>query len=490
MSDIFDEIKNKGEGDIFDTIPEGGSRPTSTVTGRQVPTAEEAWAQGRKVAGATAPIAGDILGSILAPQLKGPQLGVKGINILSRMAGAGAGGLGGSVAGQKIEKGDVDWNQALVEGALGGASEGAFGVLGLVKKPVMKLASNLTVSGSKIKNYLQNSLIDKTTKRAEKFIIDIAPDAVKGQKVAMDDIGLMVNSALDANKIVYKQYSESLNKAAEQLGGRVPLGDTGKYIDVIREKANRNVSMGRKKSQALFDNRTVREFGYTPNSPEGLILKDLMETGSTTPQNVEYLLARVLKSWEKDSPAIRSNKETLKKALLGDLDKIANDAGESVADIKRAADETFKSVKRFNDVKKLYSQAISVNQATGETTVQAHRLAKLIYGAEGKIKRDMPDMWPKLKAEADYYAGIAEKLKDMKPGGVPEAVKGLPYVSGSALFLGGPKAAAVAEGIGAVSAWALMGESDRLLLKVLAEGFAKPATKAGLHLGAREVAFE
>jgi hypothetical protein len=469
---------------------EGAGRPISTITGNLIPTPEEAWTQNKKVIGAVLPIAGDIAGSLLVPELKGPQMGLRLLNMLFRGAGAATGGFTGSVVGQKVEKGNVNYPEALMQGGIGAGSELGFGGLGLVKKPIMKLASNLTVAGNQLRNFLQDRLVRKTTERAEKFITDIAPDMVKNQQVAMNDIGLMVNSAFDENKAVYKLYEKALVQGSEKEGGRVLLDDTAQYLGTLRDKVNVNVNMNRRKNQALFDNRTVREFGYAPTSQEGMIIKDLLETDSATPQNVEYLLARVLKTWKTDSPAIQSSKESLKKALMKDLDKVATDAGESVGDIKKAADETYKAVARFNGVRKIYAQAITENKMTGETTVQAHKLAKLIYGNEGTIKRDLPELWDKLKGEADYYARISEKLRDTEGSAKLKDLAKSPWGTVAATYFGGPAGGATAEAFGAVSAWALMGESDRKLLKYIAEGVAKPTAKAGLHLGGRTVFFD
>jgi hypothetical protein len=64
--------------------PPGGTRPTSTITNKPVPSFDEALSQNRKVAGAAAPIAGDIAGPFLAPQIKGPQMGIKLLNLLNK----------------------------------------------------------------------------------------------------------------------------------------------------------------------------------------------------------------------------------------------------------------------------------------------------------------------------------------------------------------------------------------------------------------------
>lgn len=513
MGDIFDKVAEQGSNskrDIFDEIAEQGSRPISTVTGQPVATPEESWMASRRLVGAALPIVGDIAGTIGAQFIPGLnvaknaslalRLGRGGLNVGKRMVGAGVGGFGGSVAGQKVEGEDIDYQEALLQGGLGAASELGFGILGVVKKPLMKMASSTTMWGSKLKNVLQDRLIDKTTRRAEKFILDVAPEAVAKQPVGMNDIGLMVTKALDEDKLVYEAYEKALDAAA--TGGAVKFPKTTEYITEVREQAAQQLeeSLGRPPTRIQINARVRKILGYGPSTDFADVLEMMKPTGTKwygqeteaiPVKQVKGLFATAFKSgkskFESMSQAMRSQREKLKEAMLSDLESVSPAA----AGLKKQADETLKAVKRFNEISRLFQSGIRTDQVTGETTVQAHKLAKLIYGAERRIKRDMPDLWPRLKEEADYYSRVAEKVGDKEvKGGLAEAAKGLPWGTATAIYLGGPTYGVLAEGFGAVSAWALMGETDRKLLKVLAEGFAKPASKAALHLGGQSVEFQ
>jgi hypothetical protein len=88
----------------------------------------------------TLPFVGDVLGGLAATKVpipislltKAPKA-AKGLQLLSRMAGSGAGGFGGSVAEQAMGDEEIDYREAGIQGAIGAGAE-----LGFVPKSIIK----------------------------------------------------------------------------------------------------------------------------------------------------------------------------------------------------------------------------------------------------------------------------------------------------------------------------------------------------------------
>ena len=453
----------------------------------------------REVIGKTLPIAGDIIGSLIAPELKGPQLlskipgGVKALNLAFRSLSAGSGAFSGSVAGQRIEKGEVDPKEALREGLFGATGEAGLSVaLGLTRKGLeasAKIAKDLTISGNRVKSFLSNQLIERTTKRASNFIDEVAPDIVTTR--GGESIGRQIDEVMDENKLTYGRFKEVLIDAAGDENGSILVDDLSQFLRDRMEFADIPGSknpVAERKQKVLA---VIKELGFTNASPQGAVLRKIMLGGSDTitPNEVEFIFTNIFpkknKEWFKLSPDTRNARENLKGALLGDMGKITSPVtGETAEDIRNAGDAVFKTVKQFESIKRIYDQAI-IKSETRADRINPQKLADLINKNSKNLKQSMPDIWPKLKAEADFYEGVAKRLKLGETGGAKDV--GQIIGPSSLFFLGGLKGTAAIELFGAGSAWALLSDSGRATISAAKKIPLKQGLKVPLRFGQREL---
>jgi hypothetical protein len=131
-------------------------------------------------------------------------------------------------------------------------------------------------------------------------------------------------------------------------------------------------------------------------------------------------------------------------------------------------------------------------KATGESVVQPMALAEAIYEKKRIIMDQMPDLWPKLEAEAKHYIDIAPQFRkqEARSGGSAGA---LAYAAGglagpgAATALMGPVGIPVAETFGMASAYALMNDTARRRLAKVLSAAGRTTGKTALHLGGREL---
>jgi len=511
---LYEEAVNRG---IVPDRPEG--HPTSTVTGLPVPTGEEAFEGSKKAIKTFLPIAGDIAMTALAPQIGVPaklstlgKFGIQAANMLFRGAGSAAGAGGGSMAADVLTGDQVDTQRAQKEALIGLASEAGLSVagkpikwgIGKLKDPVMELVSDITFLGSAMKGRLRNKMIDQTTDRANKFVADLAPDIVKNQNVGISDLRVMVKSALEENRVMYDLYEDVLSKQAAKTGGKIELPATHGLFDKVRTQAWEEMSTGGKAPSRLSLNARIRNiFGFAKQSDFSDILEVFKPLGGkeagikVTPKQIQGLLATVYKKGKKGfhdlpSESMKVLREDLKSALLKDLDAIAGQGGQkTVLQAKKTADETFKAIKQFDFINRLFEKSISEVPGTGAQQLQPVKLAKLIYSSKGKIQREMPDLWPKLKKEADFYMEIGpqfgKQASQMISGSGSVISRGLGGAIGG--FLGGAPGVATAEGLGIVSAYTLLTPKAQKIISGIVSQSTKGAGKAGLHLGGQELSF-
>jgi hypothetical protein len=450
-----------------------------------------------KFAAKALPAIGDVIGTFAAPQYRGAlKLGPKLINLGSRMLGSGVGSGAGSIAGQAIEGEGVDLGQVGGEALLGMGGEAGFSAVSGITKPFRKfgkeLLSDVTVAGSAIKNKLRRKLVERTTKRAQKFTNDIAPELVKKQDVGIDDLGFMVDAAMDESRAMYSVYETALDRFAKEKGGGVVyLDDTAQLLGDLKEEFGKAIAQRSKRApnELTMQNAVLREMGYTPTT--GFEVKKLFLSDEVTPEQVKYLLATVFKKGQKGgfydlAPSQRALREKLKEALLSDIDKIS--MGTKTAKVlKKEADEVFKSIKQFKFVKGLFDKGIQIDKASGRARLLPNLIAENIYRNEKRILKDMPDLWPALKKEADYYRGVAtqfEKEATQYMTGLGQvASRGFGGTAGALLF--GAPGAIGAEVFGAISAYSLLSPVVQKTLSVAWKG----TGKAGLHLGGKAVLF-
>jgi hypothetical protein len=530
-----------------DFLGELTGRPVSAMTSKVEPTPGERMRGGQEAAAAMAPIAGDIGLTMAAPQFKGPQLLLRAANAIIRGGAAFAGGAGGELAGQKILGEEADLGKAVVQGGIGAAVEtglpGAAFVARKAAKPVLELAANVTVSGKAILNRARDRIIRDTTDRSMAFINDLK---VPGSK---SESGLQIGAALADKqdfKKVYAGYNKLVDSAAGEGNEIILDGFSQKIGDMVQEQMARQgdqnwgTALGAVLKDLNIDAKSKR------------ILNDMYkQSGYLNKEDVKYVLAKINKGWKADTSTTKKLKEDLKATLLDDIG-INSMTGAEAAEAKRTADEIFKQTKQWFEqnpaaqsviqkmrsrggtyfeafpekamdnifaadpeqlvrikaevvkapggaeawagaeyqfLKDIFDRSIVVDKAAGETKLMPYDLHRAIYENKDKIQKLMPDLWPKLKAEADYYLEVAPEFKKRATAGALGGTERVVGAAGASAAMG-PVGVPVAEGFGAISAYALMSKSSQKgvqrLLQVapVAGAVLKPVLKSTMHLKA------
>jgi hypothetical protein len=500
----------KGAGFSEPEITEWMGAPISTITGKPVPTVEEHFKQARSGYASALPIAGDIAATALMPQLSLPAKGAsiaarlapRAANLGLRMLGSGAGSAAGTIAEQKVLGEDINLEEAGQQGMLGAAGEAGIAAIGgplkfaggKIAKPAMEFMSDITLMGSAVKSKMRKDLIERTTKRASDFIKDISPDIIKKQNIP--DIDIMVEAALDENRVMYSLYKDALDTAAKtgKEQGRVLVDDFSQTLGDIRGDIAEKLYYKRGKipTDNMIDSELFQSLGV--DLKQRVELKQLMGKDTASSDQIQYLFATIFKrgksGFESFTPTQQQLREKLKTALKQDLDKISLAEGKTVGDLKTSADETFKAVKQYQFVKGLFDKSMLEAPGTGARTLQPKKLHDLIYEKEARIKKEMPDLWDRLKAEADFYKDVspdfAKEANQLVTGPGQVFSRGVGMGVGSYLF--GPAVGVpLAESTGAISAYALMSPKGRKIISGIINQTAKAGTKAGIHLGGENI---
>jgi hypothetical protein len=532
------------EADILSQIT---GRPVSVATSKLEATPGERMRGGQEAAAAMAPIAGDIGLTMAAPQFKGAQLGVRAINAIIRGIAAFTGGTGGELAGQQILGEEADLGKAAQQGGIGAAVETGLPAVGFVArkaaKPVLELGANMTVSGKAILNRARDKIIQDTTERSMAFINDLK---VPGSK---SESGLQIGAALADKqdfKKVYAGYNKLVDSAAGEGNEIILDGFSQKIGDMVQEQMTRQgdqnwgTALGAVLKDLNIDAKSKR------------ILNDMYkQSGYLNKEDVKYVLAKINKGWKADTATTKKLKEDLKATLLDDIG-INSMTGAEAAEAKRTADEIFKQTKQWFEqnpaaqsviqkmrsrggtyfeafpekaldnifaadpeqlvrikaevvkapggteawagaeyqfLKDMFEGAIKKDEATGQTQLLPYALHQNIMDNADKIKKLMPDLWPKLKAEADHYLEVAPEFKKRATAGALGGSERAVGAVGATAAMG-PWGIPVAEGFGAISAYALMSKNSQKgvqrLLQVAPEAGAvlKPVLKSTMHLKA------
>jgi len=493
----FNPVRKTGH-IVTDFKPIGG--PISTVTGKPIPTAEQKAAEGINFIKSAGPIIGDIALTAAVPQLAIAKkasllgkLGLKGLNTLFRAGAAGAGSAGGAVATDAIF-GELNTDRAKKEALMGGGGELAISSLvggakkaSKILKPLFEMVPNLTFSGTAVKNHYNKQFKEAATNRAENFLLDVAPEAVKKQAVKETSLSVMVNRAYAENGGAYELYKTAINDASEREGGVILVDDLNLAINEMFQRARAELPEGTK---LQIMNEALGQFNYTPNLRK--MLAKFEESDSATPREIEYLFANIFqnKGWNKLNPAQQEAREKLKEVFLADMDKLT---AQNVGGLKRAADEEFKALAKFNTLRRIYNKAIvTTNADTGAKSLHPDRLYEEIIANEKRIKSNpgLAEIWPQLEAEAIAAKKSAELIQttrtDVGPGSIFS--RGLGGAAGGFAF--GPPGVVGAETLGAASAWALMSPAEKLIIKQIfnaSKDVARSATKAGIHMAGEKL---
>lgn len=440
------------------------------------------------------PVAGDVAMSYLGSKLPagrslmGPAMAR---TVQTGLAGA-AGAMGGEAAAQQVFDEPTNPNKIKEQGAMGFAGsmglQGFFGIMRPAVKfmrpaldPIFNLATDLTVVGSRTKSRLRERLLGEATDRAEKFVYDVAPEAVKNADVGIESIRLRMQTALDENKAVYGAYKDALRKASEKEGGLL-IDDTQQFLsDKLKEHFAKNKKIG------TFLPET---FGYRPQADPEIafslrnILKSAEDGMPASVADVESVFAKVYGTkFDKINHEVwQNNRVALKDTLMRDLEKHSEAFG-----LKAEADSTVRAVSQF---KYLYEKVFG--PALREGKLDPMKLAENIYLHKKDIlKRDeLKDLWPALEKEAKVYQDVAGTLKRSEPsvnfgGGLSQ---GLGSLAGFARM--GPEGAAAAELFGYMSAYALLPQLSKTVLQKSMRGGTEAVAKTGLRLGNDYIDFQ
>ena len=440
------------------------------------------------------PVAGDVAMSVLGSKLPagrslmGPAMAR---TVQTGLAGA-AGAMGGEAAAQNLFDEPNDVNKIKDQGAMGVAGnlglQGFFAItrpavklMRPVLDPIFNLATDLTVLGSRTKARLRERLLGEATERAEKFVYDVAPEAVKNADVGIDSIRVKMQTALDENKAVYGAYKDALRKASEREGGLL-IDDTQQFLaDKLKEH------FAKRKKIGTFLPET---FGYRHQADPEIsfslrnILKSAEDGVPANTADVESVFAKVYGSkFDKINHDVwQGNRVQLKDTLMRDLEKHSEAFG-----LKEEADATVRAVSQF---KYLYEKVFNPAMPGGK--LDPGRLAESIYLHKKDIlKRDeLKDLWSALEKEAKVYQDVAGTLKKSEPsvnfgGGLSQ---GLGSLAGFARM--GPEGAAAAEMFGYMSAYALLPQMSKTVLQRAVKSGAEITAKTGLRVGNDIVNFD
>jgi hypothetical protein len=493
------------------------------------------------------PIAGDIALTALAPSLMGEKLSIQALNALMRGAAAFGGGAGGELLAQKIGGEKTDLGKAALQGGIGAATETVLPAAAFVARkaarPTLELASNLTVSGRAILNRARDKIISDTTRRAEKFMGDLITPGTKAQS------GMAIGEAL-AGKQDFKKVYEGYNKLIDAAAGPENEIILDGFSQRIGDQVQAQMAAQGDQNYATALNTVLKDLNLDAKSKR--ILNDMYkQSGYLDKNDVKYVLAKWNKNYRGNTAATNKLKDDLKATLLDDIG-INSMTGTEAAEAKKTADQIFKESKQWFDanpaaqaalqkmrssggsyyeafpektfdrifsaspdelmrIKKevtkapggtdawagaefqflrdMYEKAITIDKAAGEPRLLPYQLAQNIMENKEKIQKLMPDLWPKLKAEADYFMEVAPEFKKRAAADSVSGTMGQGLGPVVATYLaGGIQGIPVAETFGAISAYGLMSKPAQNAVKRLISGVTstgtKTAIKTGLHLGA------
>jgi len=413
-----------------------------------------------KVAG---PMLGDIAATAMMPQLSLPAKGAslaarlapKAINLGARMLGSFAGSTAGNIAGQKIAGDDVDFEQAWKMGALGAGGEAVTSGLGPVAKGIYKggkATAGLGVSvarkwagfGEGVSKKYLNTLKEQVGKESFDFLKNIAPDAVKKQakELPVENLALMVRGAKDETALIFDQYEKQLSEYAAKNNGVIDMDNTVQYLG----------ELGSLKPFSFRGKDGVTQRNY---------FKRVMAGEGLKPDEVNYLMGVVFKGYRKKDPATAGALEKLKEVMLSDVERLTGATG-----LKKQADEMWKEISRFDDVRKIYMRGVRTDGDTGKMFFKPDKVATEIYANKKTIQKYMPEMWEPLKKQADQLFNVSKAIGEIK----------------------------VDENFGVVKAWELMHPKTKKVLESLKSGAKerlKYGTKAGiLYIGGKPITMQ
>ena len=430
------------------------------------------------------PIAGDIALTLAMPEIQGPRLAGKAINLGSRMLGAGGGSAIGSaladlLTGNKPSIEDMKQQAILGAGGELGTTAIAQGIK--VAKPLFSWFPDITFAGSNVKQMYNNVFRKQATQRAEKFLMDVAPESISKQMGKKKSISVMLNDAFAENSKIYDMYSEALKAGAERNNGKIIIDEVQSYLDDLYSQAATRLKEDA--SPVQIANEALRDLNYSANLKSTLREIMLKKKDQASAAQVEYLFAEVFKNkgWNKLNPTQQNLREGLKESLMYDLDRIP----EAVA-FKGTADEEYKALSKFNRLRRIYNKAINMDKE-GFKTLSPDLLYENIMANKKSILKDpvLGELWPKLEQEAEAARIAGENLRRTSTkdtSGLSRSIGG-----GIGAFIGGAKGAAAMEGLGAASAYALLSDADQSLIQKIMSKTIRSTSKGLFHYYGEEM---
>lgn len=481
-NEISDHLKGAGftDTEINTWITKGGiaeNREVSTITGEPVPTAEEKFQQSGQVAKVAGPMLGDIAATALMPQLSVPlkgaslaaRLAPKAANLGLRMLGSAVGTTAGSVAGQKLAGDDVDFEQSWKMGALGAGGELATSTLGAASGALLRggvgvgkmFARKWFGAGEQLSKKYLSTLKEQVGEESVDFLKNLAPDIVKKQAkdLPVEDLAMMVKGAKSETSLIFDQYEKKLGEYAAKNKGVIDVDNTYYLLRDLRDEVNYGTGLNRPN----LDNAVISAFGF--KGPEGMTQKKymrrIMAEENLTPDELKYMMSTVFRGYRKKDPTSAAYLERLKTAMLSDIERATG-----AKELKGQADQLWKEVSRFDDVRKIYMRGVYTDKETGRMFLKPYTVASEIYNNKKTIQKFMPEMWDPLKKEADHLFDISKAIDEIK----------------------------VDENFGAVKAWELMHPKTKKVLETVKSGAKerlKYGTKAGiLYIGGQPITMQ
>lgn len=490
MSDGWEVIEEKKLGDW--EVAETTSMPISAITGKPEPTSAERIMQSNRAVTQMFPVAGDIIGTAIMPQIGVPLkagrlagMGIKTVNALLRGAGAGAGSVYGELERQVATE-QFDPEQIKLQGVLGAVGEPALSLAGAglkaAAKPAYEIMSDLTIAGGKTKQILTQRLQQQAQKRADDFIYTVAP---QGVKTKIEDVGFekALSEAYDEKTVMYNHFKDSLQTVADNNKGYVPLQKTQQSLMSRYNEIADPTMVAAGKIDRKAEAEIIKSFGLKGSDDVHITVRRLMRGEDLTPAEINHLQANIFpsstKKYQEMLPTKIEKRKDLKSILMEDLDALG------VAQGKASADAVHRELKQFEQLRNIYEKngAKTKSPDTGEAIFHPARFVENARRAERNLRKYQPELWEKLQKEVEFYETVADTLK-----------RGQRNLGGMAMLAGSASAGyltggwPVAEAFGAASAWALMSETGRKTVEgIIRAGINKPVAKTLLHLGGQTV---
>ena len=423
------------------------------------------------------PIIGDIAASAMPTPFgkmkaatRGGRAALKLGNLLTKgLYSAGGSGLG-EAAAQKKYKEDFDPQKIFDEAKWGFAGEAGSRVVGGALMPIFKWAANITTAGAFVKEATRKTLIDKTTKRAADFIMDVAPDTVKAKGPITDigELAMRVDEAVDEYKVAYEAYGKHIDSLKRGKEGGVLLDDTQQILGDLAT------------TEIPIEEIIQSTYGYAPGSKQSIFLRGMMGGDVVDADNLKDFLANTYRKgkksdWGEILPTQRKAREELKTTIKKDIAKQSPDAQKAI----EQADKVFGEIANYRKIRKIFNPRTLRKMPSGDLYLNPTALSEEIYKNKKVIEDINPALWKKMESEAAFYKEMAKNWRPPAADKFSQVVGVLgrgPSVAATWAAVG-PEWVPVVEGFGVFSAWMTLSPTSRKVLgSIVKNAVIKPST--------------